>query len=99
MAPHALTDLHDVSGYFPSTAHKAWSQPPAYPKNPKAPLIEPVLNAKIALGNLGFGSESPKNVWNLSSDEISEIEKNVRYFLSMCKILFYCVHNLNFDQA
>ncbi|CAF9928420.1 MAG: hypothetical protein ALECFALPRED_004054 [Alectoria fallacina] len=83
MAPHALTDLHDVSGYFPSTAHKAWSQPPAYPKNPKAPLIEPVLNAKIALGNLGFGSESPKNVWNLSSDEISEIEKNVRYFLSL----------------
>lgn len=81
MAPHALNDLNDTSGYYPSTAHKAYVQIPAY--HSKNPLPEPTPNAKIPFGNLGFGSETPKNVWNLSADEIDEIEKNVRYFLSM----------------
>lgn len=83
MAPHALTDLHDTSGYYPSTAHKGCFQTLAHCKSLKTTLLEPVLNAEAPLGNLGFGSESEKNVWNLSSDEISEVEKNVRHFLSM----------------
>lgn len=85
MAPHALTDLHDTSGYYPSTAHKAWSQTPVYHKSLKAPLIDLAAHVKIPLGNLGFGNESPNNQWNLSSDDISEVEKNVRHFLSMRK--------------
>ncbi len=83
MAPHALYDLNDISGYYPSTAHKIWAQPLACRKSSKAFLPELEQSTKIPIGNLGFGSESPKNVWNLSSDEISEIEKNVRDFLSM----------------
>lgn len=83
MAPHALTDLNDTSGYYPSPAHKSWSQTPTHRKS--IPPTEPVLHAKTPFGNLGFGSESPKNVWTLSSDEISEVEKNVRSFLSMGK--------------
>ena len=81
MAPHALTDLNDTSGYYPSKSHKVCSRPIRCHNNG---LAEPRANAKIPLDKLGFGSESPKNVWNLSSDEIAEIEKNVRYFLSMC---------------
>ncbi|KAL9064938.1 MAG: hypothetical protein Q9161_008570 [Pseudevernia consocians] len=83
MAPHALTDLHDTSGYYPSTVHKPWSQKPAHPKSLKAPPIDSPLSASIPFGNLGYGSESPRNVWNLSSDEISEVEKSVRNFLSL----------------
>ena len=86
MAPHALTDLNDTSGYYPSTVNKIWPQTPAYHKNLKAPPTKPAsLRAKIPFGNLAFGSEPPKNTWNLTSDEISEIEEIVRYFLSMCK--------------
>lgn len=83
MAPHALNDPHDTSGYYPSIAHRSGHQTPAYPKSLEATLTEPVLNAKIPFGNLGFGSDSPKNVWNLSADEISEVEKSVRHFLSL----------------
>ena len=83
MAPHALTDLCDTSGYYPSTENETWSQTLNYHKSPKATLNKPALSAKTPFGDLGFGSESPKNVWNLSSDEIDEIEKNVRYFISM----------------
>lgn len=87
MAPHALTDLNDTSGYYPSTVDRIWPQTPACQKSSKAPLIKPALKAEIPFGNLAFGSEPPKNTWNLTSDEISEVEKNVRYFLSMRKDL------------
>lgn len=86
MAPHALTDPHDTSGYYPATANKIWSPSLADQKSVKAlppHKNKPTLSAKIPFGNLGFGRESPRNVWHLSSDEISEIEKNVRHFLSM----------------
>lgn len=83
MAPHALTDPNDISGYYPSTANKASSKTTIYPNNSKTPFPKPALSTKIPLANLGFGNELPKNVWSLSSDEIDEIEKNVRYFLSM----------------
>ena len=78
MAPHALTDLQDTSGYYPSAS--------PYHQSLKTEFTEPALGTKTPFSNLGFGSESPKCVWNLSSDEISEIEKNVRYFLSTRKI-------------
>lgn len=83
MAPHALTDLHDISGYYPSTIHQSLSPASAHPKSPKPSLPERVPHAKPPLGSRGFGSESPKNVWTLSADEVSEVEKNVRSFLSM----------------
>lgn len=83
MAPHSLTELNDTSAYYPSTAHDAWSQTPAYHKS-----LTAALNAKIACGNYGFGRKSPKNVWNLSSGEVSEVEKSVRNFLSMRATLF-----------
>lgn len=86
MAPHALTDLNDPSGYYPSASHQTWSQTPAYRKGTKVVLKEPIPSAKLPFGNLGFGSESPKNVWNLSSNEIVEVEKNVRHFLSMHEV-------------
>lgn len=85
MAPHALTDLSDTSGYYPSTPNKAWSQPLAYQNSLKTPPNKPALSAKTPFGNLGFGSESPKNVWNLSSDEVDTIEKNVRDFISILR--------------
>ena len=85
MAPHALTDLNDTSGYYPSTVNKIWPQTPACQKIWRAPLTKPAQKAKIPFGNLAFGSEPPKHTWNLTSDEISEIEKNVRYFLGMRK--------------
>ena len=83
MAPHALTDPNDVSGYYPSTANKASSKTAIHHNNLKTPFPKPALSTKIPFANLGFGNELPKNVWSLSSDEIDEIEKNVRYFLSM----------------
>ena len=85
MAPHALTDLNDPSGYYPSTANKVFSWTLPFKKDLKPPITKPALSAKIPSGGLGFGSQSARNVWNLSSDEIDEIEKNVRYFLSMRK--------------
>lgn len=85
MAPHALTDLHDISGYYPSTIHQALSFASTHHKSLKTSLTAPILHAKTPVANLGFGSELPKNVWTLSSDEISEVEKNVRSFLSMSK--------------
>ena len=87
MAPHALIDLNDTSGYYPSTTHKAWSHSLGYHNHSKLPFTEPKASTKIPFANLGFGSRSPPNVWNLSSDEIGEIEKNVRDFLSMCEVL------------
>ena len=81
MAPHALTDLNDPSGYYPSTAHKAWSQSLSHQRSFETTPIEPVPISKIPFDNLGFGRKSPKNIWNLSSDEIAEIEKNVRNFI------------------
>ena len=83
MAPHALTDLNDVSGYYPSTANKASFKTETDHKNSKTPLPKPALSTKIPFANPGFGNELPKNVWRLSADEIDEIEKNVRYFISM----------------
>ena len=85
MAPHALTDLSDTSGYYPSTPNKAWSQTLAYHKSLKLPPSKPALSAKTPFGNFGFGSESPKNVWSLSSDEVDAIEKNVRDFISILR--------------
>ena len=86
MAPHALTDLNDTSGYYPLTANSIWSETPAYHKSLKTPPTDkPALSAKIPFGNLGFGNDVPRNVWILSSDEISEIEKNVRHFLGRYK--------------
>ena len=83
MAPHSLTDLNDISGYYPSIANKASSKTAAHCKISKTPLPKPALSTKIPFANLGFGNELPKNVWTLSSDEIDVIEKNVRYFTSM----------------
>ena len=81
MAPHALTDLSDPSGYYPSIAHKVWSQNVGRTRSIKSTPIEPVPISRIPFANLGFGTSSPKNTWNLSSDEIAEIEKNVRHFI------------------
>lgn len=83
MAPHAITDTSDISGYYPSTANKASSRTATHSNNSKTPLHKPALSTKIPFANLGFGNELPKNVWNLSADEIDVIEKNVRYFISM----------------
>ena len=101
MAPHALFDLHDTSGYYPSTAHSCQTvHTPASYKSLKAPAPELALNPQTPLAYLGFGSESPGNVWNLSSDEISEVEKNVRHFLGMRTTLSHSnVRRLNSDQA
>lgn len=85
MAPHALPDLLDVSGYYPSPVHQALSPTSTNHKSLKPSLPGPVPHAKTLLGVRGFGNESPRNVWTLSSDEISEVEKNVRSFLSMSK--------------
>ena len=81
MAPHALTDLNDPSGYYPSTVHKVWSQSLGHHRSIRTTPVEPVPISNIPFGNLGFGKKSPKNIWNLSSDEIAEIEKNVRNFI------------------
>ena len=86
MAPHALTDLHDISGYYPSPIHQALSPTSTHHKSLKPSLPEPGPHAKTLLAIRGFGSESPKNVWTLSSNEISEVEKNVRTFLSMSNL-------------
>ena len=83
MAPHALTDPNDISGYYPSNANKASSKTANHHNNAKTPLPKASPSTKIPFANLGFGNELPKNVWSLSSDEIDEIEKNVRYFISM----------------
>ena len=99
MAPHALIDLHDTSGYYPLTTHQVLPPSSAHCKSLKTSLVEPILHAKdlAPLGNLGFGSESPKNVWTLSADEISEVEKNVRSFLSMTKTFPAAIHCLIFN--
>ena len=83
MAPHALTDLNDTSGYYPLTGNKSWSQTITYNRYSQNHLANAVPSAKPPFSHLGFGSKSPKNVWNLSSDEVDEIEKNVRCFTSM----------------
>ena len=99
MAPHALTDLNDPSGYYPATAHKVWSQNLGRHRSIKPTTTEPVPDLKIPFGNLGFGRKSPKNVWNLSSDEIAEIEKNARDFIGTRKRCITTYTICDSDQA
>ena len=85
MAPHALIDLHDVSGYSPSQCfiEKLVVPPSSYRKSKPYSIGSPALSSrKTPTGSAIRTSEAPNEayLWRLSIEEISEIEDSVRYF-------------------
>ncbi len=89
MAPHALTDLHDASGYTPSECHIDRYLTPAR------------LGGKSKTYRTGASALSSRNLpkaptigksrapqaayfWRLSLEEIGEIENSVKYFQRKC---------------
>lgn len=87
MAPHALTDYHDTSGYSPATVHfdsllldsKSHARVEIITPETEATILNSASNSSKT-GNL----QSPY-FWHLSSNEIREIESSVEYF--QCTLL------------
>ena len=85
MAPHALIDLHDATGYTPSDYHMETLLVPAK-RNSKSKAQPPVVSTLSS--DLHFDisvdgkscTPQARYFWRLSSEEISEIESSVRHF-------------------
>ena len=90
MAPHALIDLHDVSGYNPSQRflEELMVPPSSYRKSKPYLTGVSALSSKASPKATVIGtSEAPNesSFWRLSLEEISEIEDSIRYFQRTCE--------------
>lgn len=101
MAPHALTDHHDTSGYSPATDPlEDWL--PNKKTITRLKSLAPKTGTAIlnsARDSLGReGAKSPY-FWHLGSNEISEIKNCVEQFQCMVRRhLEHLQHLIQFDQ-
>ena len=86
MAPHALPDIYDSTGYTPSIDNLKEILPyisfhtsveASFPKTP-------VLTSNDAFISLTAGETKARHFWHLSPHEIEEIEASVKSF--QCKL-------------
>ena len=81
MAPHALIDLHDSSGYYPSPDSSPFVQSIAARKCSQSSVTEDAdLGRDTSVKRvLQFDRQGP-HVWHLSPDEAEDVERSMRHF-------------------
>ncbi|KAL9136557.1 MAG: hypothetical protein Q9175_002233 [Cornicularia normoerica] len=78
MAPHALIDFHDSSGYYPSISSNAFLRATAVQECSKASITDLEKNPS-SKKLLAFSRQGPC-VWHLSTEENEDVEESMRYF-------------------
>ena len=89
MAPHALTDHHDSSGYTPSIVNHAKLLPYIQVQSslqdstpePPAPAMRTRLDDPIN------EEDQCPYAWRLSEEDVKNIEANMRWF--QCKLIWF----------
>lgn len=89
MAPHALTDVHDVSGYTPSERHIDKLLMPAKLSGKSKTYLTggSALSSKNLPKATTIGKSrapQPAYFWRLSFEEVGEIEDAVGWFQRKC---------------
>ncbi len=84
MAPHALPDTYDSTGYTPSIDNYAEILPyiRAHSSVKVSSPQTPVLTSNGASIRLTAGESKFQHYWHLSPHEIEDIEASVRFFQS-----------------
>ena len=85
MAPHALIDFHDSSGYYPSISSNAFLRATAVQECSKASITDLEKNPS-SKKLLAFSRHGPC-VWHLSTEENEDVEESMRYFSGMRLLL------------
>ena len=84
MAPHALIDLHDPSGYYPSTDSNPFVQSITARKCSQAPVAHDAhLGKNTSVKRVLKLDRQGPHVWHLSSDEAEDVENSMRHFSGM----------------
>jgi hypothetical protein len=86
MAPHALQDSHDSTGYTPSIVNCAKLLPYVQiHSNPKSSAsIRTVLTSNAAFDESTYEKNTSPYFWHLSREEIRNVEASVNHF--QCKL-------------
>lgn len=84
MAPHALIDSHDSSGYYPSIKSIAWLKSAAAHQCLRPSITDAAnLEKDVSLKRLQTLTRQAPYVWHLSPEEIENVEESVRSFSGM----------------